>query len=223
MNSDEWYALSWRETLRVSCETFLTSGKAALGMTNANADGQCWYVVHTHPKQEDRTSSNLQLLGIESLTPKLRVHKPNQFTGRLTAFVKPLFPGYIFARFVFNEQYHKVRYARGVHSLICFSSIPAPVDDEIVDLVRSQIGPDGLVNMREQLKPGDDVIISDGRFQHLSGVFEREMEDAERVRILLNTVSFQAHVVVERALVSRVIPGRRAAAETGFAYGVRTL
>ena len=192
----------------------------ALIMTNANGDDRSWYVVHTHSKQEDRTSSNLKIGGIETLAPKLKVNRPNQFTGKLTQVVKPLFPGYIFARFAFNEQYHKVRYTRGVHRLICFSNTPTSVDDEIVDLVRSKIGPDGFVSMSEELKPGDEVVISEGRFQHLSGVFEREMEDADRVQILLNAVSFQAHVVVDRTMVSRVLPAKRSAAQAGFAHSV---
>jgi transcriptional antiterminator RfaH len=194
----------------------------ALTMTNATGDSLGWYVVHTHPKQEERTSSNLNVGGIETLTPKLQVSKPNQYTGKLQHFVKPLFPGYIFARFRYNEQYHKIRYTRGVHSLVCFTSSPTPVDDEIVDLVRSKIAPDGFVKPFEELKPGDAVVIREGRFQHLSGVFEREMEDADRVRILLNTVTFQAHVVVDRAIVNRVIPEKRPTARANFTHSVRS-
>jgi transcriptional antiterminator RfaH len=181
-------------------------------MKNTNRDGWNWYVIHTHPKQEERTSSNLNVGGIETLTPKLWSKKANQFTGKMVQTIKPLFPGYIFARFAFEEQYHNVRYTRGVHSLVSFSNAPTPIDDEIIDLIRSRIGPDGFVNLLEDLKPGDQVVINEGRFQHLSGVFERQLEDADRVRILLDTVTFQAHVVVDRALVNRVASGRRSAA-----------
>lgn len=185
----------------------------ALNMTNATGDGLGWYVVHTHPKQEDRTSSNLNVGGIETLSPKMHLQKPHPYTGKLQKVSKPLFPSYIFARFVYNEQYHNVRYTRGVHSLISFNNKPTPVDDEIVDLVRSNIGPNGFVKAFDELKPGDQVIINEGQFQHLSGVFEREMEDADRVRILLDTVTFQAHVVVDRAIVNRVSPDKRPATQ----------
>ena len=189
-----------------------------LNVTNANGDGLSWFVVHTHAKQEDRTSSNLNVGGIETLSPRLRKNKANEFTGKLTQTARPLFPGYIFARFRFDKQYHTVRYTRGVHSVVCFNNAATPVDDEIIDLMRSRIGPDGFVKAFEELTPGDEVIINDGRFQHLCGVFEREMEDTERVSILLNTVSFQAHVVVERALVKRVLPEKRPASQPNFAY-----
>lgn len=192
-------------------------------MSSLNRDSLSWYVVHTHPKQEDRASDNLMAWGVETLTPKLRVKKYNQFTGRSTQVIKPFFPGYIFTRFKFNELYHKIRFTRGVHSLVCFNNKPIRVDDEIIFLVRSRIGGDGFVKEFEQLRAGDEVIINDGRFQNFCGVFEREMSDADRAQILLNTVSFQAHVVVDRALVNKVSPDKvspekRSPAQSDFAY-----
>ena len=173
-------------------------------MSSEIGDSLCWYVVHTHLKQEERTSSNLQTLQLETLSPRLRVDRYNQFTGQLTQFVKPLFPGYIFARFKFNKYYHRIRFTRGVHSHVLFNNTPTPVDDEIIELIRSRMGSDVVVKSAEELKPGDAVVIKDGRFKNLCGVFERGMPDADRVRILLNTVSFQAHVVVNRSLVTKV-------------------
>jgi len=173
-------------------------------MSSATEESLSWYVVHTHPRQEDRTNSNLQTLGLEMLNPKLRVNKYNQFTGELVRVAKPLFPGYIFAHFCFSEFYHRIRFTRGVHSVVCFGSQPTAVDEEIIELVRSRIGGDGFVDTPETLKSGDEVRINEGRFQNLCGVFEREMPDADRVRILLNTVSFQAHVVLDRTCLSKV-------------------
>lgn len=178
-------------------------------MSSELSDRLCWYVVHTHLKQEERTSSNLRTLQLETLAPRLRVNKYNQFTGNLIQVVKPLFPNYIFVRFKFSEVYHRIRFTRGVHSLVMFNNTPAPVDDEIIELIRARMGDDGVVRTMEELKPGDAVVIKDGRFKNLCGVFERDMPDADRVRVLLNTVSFQAHVVVNRALVAKASPDDR--------------
>jgi transcriptional antiterminator RfaH len=175
-------------------------------MPTAIADTLHWYVVHTHPKQEDRANSNLQSSKLETLAPKLRVNKYNEFTGHVTRLVKPLFPGYIFSRFRFNELYHKIRFTRGVHSLICFNNEPTPIDDEIIELIRLRIGNDGFVKTAGELEIGDEVRIEDPRFENLRGVFERELPDAERVSVLLNTIGFQAHVVVDRNLVSKIWP-----------------
>lgn len=172
-------------------------------MTTATGETLSWYVVHTRPRQEDRTTSNLITLGIEMLNPKLRVNKYNEFSGALTSLVKPLFPGYIFARFGFSEFYHRVKFTRGVHSLLCINGQPTRVEEEIIELVRSRAGNDGLVTA-DEFKAGDEVRITHGRFKDLCGVFEREMSDAGRVQVLLNAVSFQAHMVVDRALLTRV-------------------
>lgn len=177
-----------------------------------------WYVVHTHPKQEDRTNTNLRTWGIETLVPRLQVNKVNEFSGRISRVARPLFPGYIFSRFTYNDTFHRVRYTRGVHSLVSFNNTPAVVDDEIVELVRSQIGTDGFVKTLDQLEPGDEVIINSGRFQNFYGVFESGKTDSDRIRILLNTVTFQAHVVVDRASVKKVSPTERAQAPNRFVY-----
>jgi transcriptional antiterminator RfaH len=184
-------------------------------MSNFDADSYSWYVVHTHPKKEDRTCENLIAWGVETLAPKLRAKKYNQFTGKATQIAKPFFPGYIFSRFRYNELYHKIRFTRGVHSLISFNNKPVTVDDALIDVVRSRIGGDGFVKEVEQLQAGDEVVINDGRFQNFCGVFERDMPEADRVRILLNTVNFQAHIVVDRSIVNKVTPEKRA-----FAYGL---
>lgn len=157
----------------------------------------------SHSQKAEKISP-ANVAATRTLAPRLLVDKYNQFTGQLTQVVKPLFPGYIFARFKFNKFYHRIRFTRGVHSLVMFNNTPAPVDDEIIELIRSRVGSDGFVKTTEDLKPGDVVVIKDGRFKNLCGVFERGMPDADRVRILLNTVSFQAHVVVNRAVVTKV-------------------
>ena len=191
-------------------------------MSTPIEDTVSWYVVHTHPKQEERTSSNLQAWGLETLNPRLLVSKCNQFTGKLTRVVKPLFPGYIFARFRFNDLYHRIRFTRGVHSLVCFNNRPAPVDEDIIDLIRSRLRTDGFVKTLAELKAGDEVVINDGRFRKLHGVFEREMQDADtdRVTILLSSVSFQAHIVVDRTLVSRISQEHRASSQRQLAHVV---
>ena len=172
-------------------------------MSVANGDILNWYVVHTHPQQEERAGANLRNWGIETLTPKLRVKRYNEFTSKVTRMPRPLFPSYIFARFRFNAEYHRVRFTRGVHSVITFTGTPTPVEDEIINLIQSRIGGDGFVKTLEELKAGDEVIIKEGRFKDFCGVFECQMQDTDRVRILLNTVNFQAHVVVERDLVRK--------------------
>jgi transcriptional antiterminator RfaH len=161
-------------------------------------DTPSWYAIHTHPKQENRSEGNLKAWDVETFFPRIRDCRFNEFTSETSYFIKPLFPGYLFARFSLNSLLHKVRFTRGVHSVVCVGSDPAPVDDRVIDIIAAQIDATGFVKIGADLEPGAKVLIQAGPFRGLTGMFEREVSAADRVRILLECVCFQAHVEVER-------------------------
>ena len=165
------------------------------------ADIPSWYAIHTRPRQEDRAEMNLRAWQVETFFPKIKDCRFNEFTGEPSYFVKPLFPGYLFARFALNNLLHKVRFTRGVHSVVCVGNDPAPVDDRVIEIIAAQIDATGFVKIGGDLEPGAKVLIQAGPFKGLTGVFERETSAADRIRILLDCVSFQARVEVQRKYV----------------------
>jgi transcriptional antiterminator RfaH len=167
------------------------------------ADSRQWYVVHTHIKQEERASENLQAWGVETLHAKLRTRRYNEFTGAPTYITQSLFPRYIFARFNAREQLPQIRFTRGVHNVVCFGESPAPVDQHIIDIIRSRNDEYGFVKANDELKLGDNVIVSAGPLRNLSGIFEREIKGSDRVMILLTAIEYQARLMVNRDLVQR--------------------
>ena len=167
-------------------------------------DDLCWHLVQTHPRQEERASNNLKSFGVETLAPMFRDRRRNFYTGEVTLHAKPLFPSYIFAKLIANELYQKVRYTRGIRRFVSFGDSPTVVDEEIIATIRSRISEDGFARIDEDLEPGDEVIIKDGPLRTFAGVFEREMNSADRVRVLLLAVSYQAHVEIERDMVKKI-------------------
>lgn len=163
-----------------------------------------WYVIHTNPRQEDRAEENLSAWGIKVFSPKLKEFHRRPYSGELAFAIKPLFPGYIFALFDVEILYHKVRYTRGIHNIVSAGNIPTAIDESIIRLIESRIGDDGLVRIGEDLRPGDEVVINDGLLNSLTGVFERTMRGSDRVMILLNTINYQAHIVIQKCLVKKV-------------------
>jgi len=161
-------------------------------------DIPCWYAIHTHPKQENRAEMNLKAWNVETFFPKIRDCRFNEFTSEPSYFSKPLFPGYLFARFELNNLLHKVRFTRGVHSVVCIGNDPAPVDDRVIEIIAAQIDAAGFVKIGADLEHGAKVLIQAGPFKGLTGIFERETSAADRVKILLDCVSFQARVEVGR-------------------------
>lgn len=162
-----------------------------------------WYVIHTHPKQEARACSNLRVLGVPIFDPKIRERRYNQFVNVPTYVTKPLFPRYIFAQFKINDLYHKVRFTRGIYRVVSFGEGPSPIDEEIIALIQSSINEDGFVRICEEISPGDRVIVKDGPLKNFAGIFEREMKGTDRIRILLETVSYQAHIEIERDMAKK--------------------
>lgn len=169
------------------------------------AESRQWYVLHTHLKQEQRANENLRSWGVETLYPKLRTRRYNEFTGAPTYLTQPLFPRYIFARFNVREQLTKIRFTRGVHNVVCFGDGPAPVDQNVIDIIRDRIDQNGFVKEDDELKPGDKVVISAGPLRNLMGIFEREIKGSDRITILLTAIEYQGHLVVERDLVHRAV------------------
>jgi transcriptional antiterminator RfaH len=162
-----------------------------------------WYVIHTKPKQEDRASQNLAAWQIETFSPKIKQLAYNPFNDGQGFITKPLFSRYIFARFAADKLLPKVTFTRGVESVVAFGGSPTAIDEEIIQLLQSRVGKDGLIKIGEEFKAGDRVVIQEGAFRDIVGIFERELSDHDRVSILLTTLSYQARVVVARDSLKR--------------------
>jgi len=166
-------------------------------------DTNCWYAIHTHLRQEERVYSNLSTRGIETFLPRIKERKYNHYTDKVTYVIKPFFSRYIFARVKIAGMLHKISFTRGVHSMVGYGESPAPISDEIISVIKSRTGQDGYIMPKENLTPGDEVIIEEGPLKSLRGIFERETSEPDRVRILLMAISYQAHLVIGREMLKK--------------------
>jgi transcriptional antiterminator RfaH len=163
-----------------------------------------WYVIYTNPKQESRAEDNLRAWMIETFTPKIKGRRLNQYTGEASYFVKHLFPRYIFARFRAGDLLHKIRFTRGVHSVLSSGGTPTQVNEKIISIIQSRMDEDGIVQVGKNFKPGDEIIVKEGPLKDFIGIFESEMNDSHRVRVLLTTVNYAAHMVISRDMIEKV-------------------
>ena len=137
------------------------------------------------------------------MIPKLKTRRVNEFTGALTYLTKPMFPRYIFAKFDARKQLAKISFTRGVHHVVSFGGQATSVEDEIIQIISDRIDQNGFVKIGEDLKQGDKVVIKGGPLRDFEGVFERELNDNERISVLLTTISYTGRVVVNRDLLER--------------------
>ncbi len=120
--------------------------------------------------------------GIDTFLPRLRVGGTRRYSG------KALFPGYLFAHFVLEERFNDVRFARGVASVVAMGGGPVCVD-KIVERLKNQTGPDGLVDLTSGLQNHSFIAMPQVSPQlSLASL----LSVRNRIRFLLTAVSCQS-------------------------------
>jgi transcriptional antiterminator RfaH len=155
-----------------------------------------WFALHTKPRRENFAVTNVSTLGIESFLPRLKAE--GLVDGVARTIIKPLFPGYFFARFRPEDSLESVERSHGVLHVVSSGRFPIPVEDEIVRDIQNRAGEDGLIRIRQlYFKSGDRISIQGGPFDGMMGRVERELNDGKRVAILLETL-WHSRVLIER-------------------------
>ena len=160
-----------------------------------------WHAVHTKPNQESLATLGLQRLGVETFAPRLKQIK--LVRRRRQEVIRPLFPGYLFARFDAKTQYRAVNYAAGVQRVVAWGAEPAIVDDNLITSIRNRMQDDYVIAPSASFAPGQTVRIIEGPLQGLEAVFEQELSDQQRVIVLLQTLAYKARVVIDRESVEQ--------------------
>jgi transcription antitermination factor NusG len=80
------------------------------------------------------------------------------------------------------------------------------VDDNVVALCKNRADKQGYVTLNCNIDPGDWVVVTAGPLKGLAGVFERELPEYERVRILITAISYQARVEVHTGDIRKCPP-----------------
>ncbi|MGD1009862.1 MAG: transcription termination/antitermination NusG family protein [Candidatus Aminicenantales bacterium] len=155
-----------------------------------------WYVINTKPKKEAQVEKLFQEGGFTLYCPKHRSESQ----------VKPFFPGYAFLSFDFPGQYQMVKYTRGVKRIVGNDEGPIPILEAVVQGLRAR-EKDGLIVLEKYgAEPGlgDEIEVMEGPLKGLKGVFKKEAGDKERVMILLNYVSYQGMLLIEKRKIKKV-------------------
>ena len=155
-----------------------------------------WFAIQAKPGQEQIAERVVRSMDLETFFPRRRHESFARCAWRRE--VRPLFPGYLFARFSPIRDLHAVRYSRGVCRVVGAGATPVPVEDEIIIEMRKRLDSDGCVRLETRSwRMGEAVSMLEGPLRGWTGIFERELDDRQRVVILLDGIR-QAHVILER-------------------------
>ena len=161
-----------------------------------------WYVVRTKPREEDRAAFFLQEKDVNLYLPKMEAFSIKG--GKKKLGTKPLFPGYLFAYFNVEKDLSMVRWTRGVHKILPESINPVPVQDSVVESIKSLAGKDRIIRKRNNLRRNDHIRITKGPMKDIMGIFENWSSDEGRVKVLLNLLNYQARLELHYSLIEKV-------------------
>lgn len=119
----------------------------------------------------------------------------------------PLFPSYVFARFLAMEKFAAVNYCPGAAGVVRFGAELAALDEAAVDGLRAREGALGYVEVRavrERPREGSRVRVEGGPLAGLEGVVTRYLPARDRVRLLLAVVTGVRSVEVDARHLHRV-------------------
>jgi len=156
-----------------------------------------WYVINTKPKKEFQVERMFQEGGIRVYNPKYREAER----------VKPFFPGYQFVFFKYPDQYKLVKYTRGVKRIVGNEEGPIPLDEWILQEIQAREVSGFIEFSKHGLEPsvGDEIEVAEGPLKGLRGIFKMDLSEKDRVLILLNYVSYQGQLLIEKKKLKKII------------------
>ena len=156
-----------------------------------------WFVINTKPKKEFQVEKLFTEGGIEIYNPKYMDENK----------IKAFFPGYGFVYFDFPAQYQLVKYTRGVKRVVGSREAPTAIHEEVIREIKSR-EIDGLIELYkygEEPEVGDEIEVMEGPLKGLRGMFKKELTAKERVIILLNYVTYQGQLIIEKEKLKKVL------------------
>ena len=155
-----------------------------------------WFLIHIKPKKELQIERLFLEGGLKIYCPKYRgVKQP-----------RPFFPGYAFLFFDHPAQYQLVKFTRGIKRVVGNRGGPIPVPEGVIRSIQSR-EKDGLIEFSRFIEPpqiGDEIEVAEGPLKGLKGIFKKEIDDRERVMILLSYVSYQGMLLIEKNKLKKV-------------------
>jgi transcriptional antiterminator RfaH len=172
-------------------DTMDLSGRAPTDL----ADGERWFVVYTLPHQEKRAQIQLGHQSYRTFLPKRE--KTIRHARKLTTVVAPFFPRYMFIILhPEHDQWRPINGTLGVAGMVMQGDRPHPAPPGIVEALVAATGANGLLQLRPQLKVGDQVKLTQGPFAEYLGTLDR-LDDSGRVRVLLDMLGRRVPILVE--------------------------
>ncbi len=113
-----------------------------------------------------------------------------------------MFPGYLFAQFVYATSHRAVEYASGVQTIVHFGQQVATMPPAAIESIAASATEDEIVTIDSEVSVGQAVHIVEGPLHGFEALVTEVLPARERVRVLLEFLgrSVQTELSAPRVL-----------------------
>ena len=161
-----------------------------------------WFCLRSQPKHEHIAAGHLRRMGdVEAFNPRVRFVRQTRVGP--APVTEAMFPGYLFARFDWQQSLARVHYATGVSGIVHFGAKWPTVPEAAIEELRTLVAADGVHVLPNNIQPGEAVELRGGAFQGLPAVVSQVMPGQKRVMVLMDFLGRQTMVQVGLNSVTR--------------------
>lgn len=166
-----------------------------------------WYCLRAQARREHIAATNLrERVAVEVFAPRVQ-RILNTRHGLAMNTTEALFPGYIFARFIYRDQARHVISTCGVTGIVSFGGKPPAVADRVIEYLRGEVSQPAST-AAPVLEEGCWVRILSGCFRYIEGRVLHFDPRTERIRLLLELLGSEVQVTVPAARVALISESR---------------
>lgn len=168
-------------------------------MDRLSAQSGKWSVVNTHPHKEALAVEHLQRQNFQTYCPLIR--KRIKHARREQDVLRPLFPGYVFARIDLSvHRWRSISSTIGVRALVSFGERLSFLHDDFIHSLRAREIDSAIVRPESPYVVGQAVRVSGGAFDGLVATII-EMSEKDRLIVLMDILNRPVKVKLEAASV----------------------
>lgn len=150
-----------------------------------------WFVIRVKPRHERTVARALGEKGFAQLLPLHRCSR--RWSDRIKVLDLPLFPGYVFCRFDFEDEL-RVLQTPGVRSVVSFGDGPAPMPEEEIKAIGAIVQSQIPAEPTSFLPCGHLVCITQGSLAGVQGFLQQVKN---KTRLVVSVMLLQRSIAVE--------------------------
>ena len=163
---------------------------------------RAWFVLHTRSRFEQVVFDGLEGKSLQTFLPKITVMSKRR--DRRKKLRVPLFPGYVFVKSDLNA-YERLEIVKtiGVVRLVGNKDGPVSVPENAIESLKIMVSGDNEVVTGTRFRKGDRVLVVEGPFSGVTGVFVR-YKGGGRVVVSIEALGQYAGVDVSEEHVEKI-------------------